>query len=121
MKKWNMASLPPIIFLLLIISHSSLISQTQFQRTIGGTGNDYAFSIIQTTDVGYAVAGGTESFGFGPPHDFYIVKLDPDGLLQWSRTVGGTDYDGPQSIIQATDGGYAVAGVTLSFGAGFWD
>jgi type IX secretion system substrate protein/beta-propeller uncharacterized protein DUF5122 len=107
-----------IIFLMLIVSHSSLISQSQFQRTIGGAGDEYAFSIIQTTDGSYVVAGVTYSFGAGSG-DMYIVKLDASGTLQWPRTVGGPGYEAAEPIIQTADGGYAVAGVTTSFGGGY--
>jgi hypothetical protein len=48
----------------------------------------------------------------------YIVKLDGSGTLQWSKTLGGTEEDVAQSIIQTTDGGYIAAGYTNSFGAG---
>ena len=88
----------------------------QWNKTVGGTGNEHAYSIVQTTDGGYAVAGGTDSFGAGGI-DMYIVKLDGSGTLQWTRTVGGTGNDVANSIIQTTDGGYAVAGYTLFFGA----
>src|SRR4030095_12871781 len=90
-------------------------AQTQFQVTIGGTANDYAASIIQTADGGYAVAGATQSFGAGD-YDMYIVKLDAGGTLQWRRTAGGTFEDQAFSIIQTTDGGFAVAG----FNPAFW-
>lgn len=94
-------------------------AQTQFQRTIGGTDQDYALSIIQTADGGYAAAGYTHSFGAGI-NDMYIVKLTGSGNLQWSKTVGGISYDVAYSIIQTTDGGYVVAGLTY-FGAGYSD
>src|SRR2546422_152357 len=106
-----------LIFALYSLNCVFCEAQTQFQRTIGGTINDYAQSIIQTIDGGYAVAGETNSFGAGSA-DCYIVKLDGSGTVQWSRTVGGTGIDYAYSTIQATDGGYAVAGFTLSFGAG---
>ncbi len=89
----------------------------QWTRTLGGTGDDNANSIIQTTDAGFVVAGYTNSFGAGN-YDMYIVKLNSGGTLQWSRTVGGTGDDQTQSIIKTTDGGFAVAGYTTSFGAG---
>jgi hypothetical protein len=92
----------------------------QWSKTIGGTGSDVVFSIIQTSDGGYAGAGWTNSFGAGGI-DMYIVKLDAVGNLQWSKTVGGTDFDYAYSIIQTTDGGYAVAGKTVSYGAGGYD
>src|SRR5438105_15056465 len=86
-------------------------AQTQFQIAIGGTGN--AKSIIQTADGGYAVAG------YGS--DMCIVKLDANGTMQWSKTVGGTSDEIAYSIIQTTDGGYIVRGVTFSLGAGSQD
>ena len=93
---------------------------TQWSRTVGGTVNEYAYSIIQTTDGGYAVAGYTAPFGAGNT-DSYIVKLDGTGTLQWTRIAGGTVDDFAYSIIQTTDGGYAIAGYTSSFGAGSRD
>jgi hypothetical protein len=83
-----------LYFILLFTNCSLLIvnAQTQFQRTLGGTGDDYAISIIQTTDGGYAMAGYTDSFGAGGD-DFYIVKLDHSGMIQWSKTIGGTGDD----------------------------
>jgi hypothetical protein len=89
----------------------------QWTRTIGGGNGDFGHSIIQTSDGGYAVAGETNSFGAGD-YDVYVVKLDGSGNIQWTRTIGGGDEDVGRSIIQTTDGGYAVAGETKSFGAG---
>ncbi len=94
----------------------------QWTKTIGGAGNDVGYSIIQTSDGGYAIAGITGSFGAGGS-DFYVVKLDSAGNLQWTRTIGGTsnEWEVPLSIIQTSDGGYAIAGSTDSFGAGSRD
>lgn len=95
----------------------------QLYRYIGGTGNDFAWSIIQTTDGGYAVAGGTNSYGGvgGGFTDLYIVKINPDGSILWTRTLGGTGNEQARSIIQTTDGGYALIGYTNSYGAGNYD
>jgi hypothetical protein len=109
------------VVLLLFISYQSLlISQSQFQRIIGGTSLDFPYCIIQTTGGGYVLAGHTNSFGAGN-RDIYIVKLDAGGTLLWSRTVGGANLEEAFSIIQTTDGGFAVPGQTNSFGAGFLD
>ncbi|MEO0192088.1 MAG: hypothetical protein ABIM46_04835, partial [candidate division WOR-3 bacterium] len=89
-------------------------------RTFGGTGYDDASSITQTSDGGYAVAGHTDGFGAGN-FDILVIKLNPNGSLAWARTFGGTGYDDAPSIIQTSDGGYAVAGYTVSFGAGNFD
>jgi hypothetical protein len=89
-------------------------------KAIGGSEWDGAYSIIQSSDGGYVVAGWTISFGAGGS-DFYVVKLDSGGNVQWTKTIGGSHDDYAYSIIQSSDGGYAVAGWTYSFGAGSWD
>jgi uncharacterized delta-60 repeat protein len=91
-----------------------------FAKTIGGSYDDVAYSIIQSSDGGYVVAGRTESFGAGS-RDFYVVKLDSSGNVLWTKTIGGSSEDRANSIIQSSDGGYVVAGWTKSFGAGDYD
>jgi hypothetical protein len=89
-------------------------------KTIGGNYYDYAYSITQSSDGGYVVAGYTDSFGAGSA-DFYVVKLDSSGNVMWTKTIGGSNSDYAYSIIQSSDGGYVVAGYTWSFGAGWSD
>jgi len=89
----------------------------QWNKTIGGTGDDRGYSLIQTSDSGYAIAGITESFGAGKK-DVYVVKLDANANLQWTKTIGGPASEEGNSLIQTSDGGYAIAGITESFGAG---
>ena len=60
----------------------------QWYRTAGTPGYDYAISIKQTTDGGYVLFGSTDYFGVGYT-DYLIVKLDANGSLQWSKTIGG--------------------------------
>jgi hypothetical protein len=94
----------------------------EWNKAYGGTTYDYAYSVIQTSDGGYAVSGRTESFGVGND-DFWLVKADVAGNMQWNKTYGGTNYDYAFSMVQTSDGGYALAGPTGSFGAGgsdFW-
>jgi uncharacterized delta-60 repeat protein len=91
-----------------------------WQKTYGGTDNDYAHSIQQTSDGGYIVAGDTYSFVAGS-YDFWVLKLNSDGTVVWQKTYGGTDNDYAHSIQQTSDGGYIVAGYTWSFGAGSYD
>jgi predicted secreted protein len=89
----------------------------QWSQTYGGASDDFAYSMVQTVDGGYAIVGGTRSFGAGQS-DFWLVKTDALGNEQWNRTYGGTGEDWPLSVIKTNDGGYAIAGSTLSFGAG---
>jgi DNA replication initiation complex subunit (GINS family) len=92
----------------------------QWTKTIGEKERDRGNSLIQTSDGGYAIAGLTQSFGAGEA-DIYVIKLDANGNLQWTKTIGGLGYDGGTSLIQTPDGGYVIAGVTSSFGAGEGD
>ena len=101
------------VYILKLNSDGSLA----WQKTFGGVLDDFAYSIQQTTDSGYIVAGYTNSFGAGYD-DVYVLKLNSDGSLAWQKTFGGTYYDGAYSIQQTTDGGYIVAGYTKSFRAG---
>ncbi|MGC8894417.1 MAG: hypothetical protein ACP5QG_06180, partial [candidate division WOR-3 bacterium] len=93
------------------LTTNMLLAQGLFARTFGGTDLDYARSITQTSDGGYAVAGETYSFGAGW-EDFLVLKLAGDGSLSWARTFGGASTDRAFSITQTSDGGYAVAGET---------
>ena len=94
----------------------------QWQKTYGGSKEDEAVSIQETLDGGYIVAGETQSFGAGD-WDLWILKLDAAGAIQWQKTYGGPGVDkcSADPIVQTTDGGYVVTGLTESFGAGGTD
>jgi hypothetical protein len=87
----------------------SAASAQQWAKAYGGPEDDYAKSIQQTFDGGYIVAGNTRSFGAGA-QDFWVLKLDGSGNLQWQKTYGRKNDDWANSIQQTTDGGYVVAG-----------
>ncbi|MFQ5343267.1 MAG: hypothetical protein ACE5F6_17140 [Anaerolineae bacterium] len=89
----------------------------EWQKTYGGTGDEYIIDIKQTGDGGYIGAGWTTSFGAGQM-DFWVLKLDANGNIEWEKTYGGTRREQGWSVEPTTDGGYIVAGGTLSFGAG---
>ncbi|MBE0433655.1 choice-of-anchor D domain-containing protein [candidate division WOR-3 bacterium] len=93
---------------------------TLWTKTYGGAGADYGYSVQQTADYGYIVAGYTNSFGAGNS-DYYLVKTDANGDMLWAKTYGGTDADYGYSVQQTADYGYIVAGYTMSFGAGMSD
>jgi len=91
-----------------------------WNMTYGGTGEDFAYALVQTGDGGYALAGNTASFGVGGD-DFWLIKTNATGNMQWNKTHGGTSDDGASALVQTGDGGYALAGWTTSFGAGDYD
>jgi predicted secreted protein len=91
----------------------------QWSKTFGGLVYDSGYSVVQTNDGGYALAGYTASFGSS--YDFWLVKTDTNGNLIWAKTYGGTSDDYAYSVVQTNDGGYALAGYTNSIGAGSSD
>jgi arginine repressor len=103
------------IFLIKTDANGNII----WAKTYGGGGNDFAYSVQQTLDGGYIVAGDTRSFGAGN-EDIFLIKTDASGNIIWAKTYGGTSRDVAYSVQQTSDGGYIVAGRTDSFGAG-WD
>jgi hypothetical protein len=104
------------IWILMVDSVGNLI----WERTFGGTNNDRIASIVQTSDGGYAFCGTTTSsdgdvksvYLSGP--DIWIGGLSPQGDLLWQETLGGTDMDFGQSIIQTDDRGFILLGETKS-------
>ena len=85
----------------------------EWNQTYGGVDQDIAWSLIQTSDEGFALAGDTLSFGAGD-HDFWLVKTDSSGNMEWNQTFGKEDYDFAYSIVESIDGGYALAGISRS-------
>ena len=95
-----------------------------WKQCYGGANDEKAFEIIQTSDGGYAVAGYTASNNGGMiqnhhdttfvNYDYWVIKLDNTGNLQWSKCYGGTSNDYGNSIVAAPGGGYFVAGSSRS-------
>jgi hypothetical protein len=101
----------------LYLIKTTATGDTLWTKTYGGTGYDYGYSVQQTTDGGFIVAGATSSFGAGN-RDLYLVKTTATGDTLWTKTYGGTGYDYGYSVQQTSDGGFIIAGETSSFGAG---
>jgi hypothetical protein len=91
----------------------------QWQRSYGGSLNDEATEVVQTNDGGYIVSGTTVSDdgdvgtnnGF---NEFWVLKLDSLGLVQWKNTYGGSNHDDALALESTMDGGYIMAGFTMS-------
>jgi hypothetical protein len=94
--------------------------QVEWEKTFGGRGDDWGRSVQQTSDGGYIIVGSTESYGSGG-RDVYLIKVDANGNMQWSKTFGGRRDDGGYSVQQTRDGGYIIVGYTTSYGAGSYD
>ncbi|NQS98928.1 MAG: T9SS type A sorting domain-containing protein [candidate division Zixibacteria bacterium] len=90
---------------------TNINGDTVWTCTYGGNQYDSGWSVQQTTDGGYIIAGCTNSYGAGMT-DVYLIKTDADGDTIWTRTYGGSDCDGGYSVQQTYDGGYIIAGMT---------
>ena len=103
----------------------------QWQRTIGGSGQELLQSVVPTSDGGYLLAGSSSSArseklaagqpdpfgkseaGFGSL-DYWAVKLDPEGKIEWQKVFGGQYADQLRSAVQTRDGGYLLGGSSNS-------
>ena len=90
-----------------------------WQNCLGGSSWDYAYSIQQTNDEGYIVAGNTFSddgdvSGNHGSYDYWIVKLNSSGEMMWQKCLGGSTSDEAREIHQTADGGYIVSGYSMS-------
>ena len=93
----------------------------EWQNTIGGSSGDYLLSIQQTFDGGYILGGYSNSGISGDKaeslygiYDYWIVKLNSSGNIQWQNTIGGSEFDYLYSIQQTADGGYILGGYSDS-------
>jgi len=101
----------------------SVTGVIEWQRSFGGSGSDRAYCISQTIDGGYIIAGETDSmegdlFDNHGSGDFWVLKLNSFGEIQWQKALGGIGIDQALCISQASDGGYVVIGTTGSGNSG---
>ncbi len=104
----------------------------QWQRCLGGIGEEFPGGLAQTSDGGYVFCG-SASFDNGDVSgchgysDYWVVKLDSTGVMQWQRCLGGSSNDAANSIVSTTDGGCLVFGEAssndgdVSANYGSWD
>ena len=113
-------------YLLAALLFSGLVATAYFGKvqaakmwtqTHGGTDDEYGYSVVETDDGGYTIAGETFSFGAGSS-DVWLIRINATGNAQWNQTYGGPSLDNGLSVVETSDGGYMVAGYTASFGAG---
>ena len=93
---------------------------TEVISTFGGARNDNAQAVVSTSDGGFAVLGFTQSNDGdisdkqNESYDFWLLKFNSNAELQWSKTYGGSDDDRGYSLLQTSDGGFAMLGYTAS-------
>ncbi len=97
--------------------------EKDWERTFGGADYEDGNSVQQTSDGGYVIVGDAI---VSPWHmladwDVWLIKTDATGSKLWDRTFGGPKWEFGHSVQQTPDGGYVIAGMTQSFGAGGQD
>jgi len=92
---------------------------TLWTKTYGGANNDGGYSVQECSSGGFIIAGNTKSFGSGY-FDVYLIRTDSLGDTLWTRTYGGTDYDGGSSVQECASGGFIIAGYTTD-SYGYYD
>jgi hypothetical protein len=88
---------------------------TLWTKSIGTTNWDFFYDVTTTYDNGFVLAGGTYGIGNGD-EDVWFVKLDANGVIQWSRTYGGIKQDEARGVIETSDSLLAACGFTCSLG-----
>lgn len=91
----------------------------QWSKALGGTGVDFAMSVEKTSDGGYILGANSSSTdgqvtGNHGNSDYWIVKLDQNGNIQWQNSYGGTGSEKCCYAGQTSDGGYYAIGWTKS-------
>ena len=96
------------------------VGEVEWVRNFGGSGEETAQAVITTSDGGYAILGFSNSMDgdiIGKTtavNDYWLLKLDAAGNLEWNKTYGGSKDDRGQSLAQTIDGGYILTGYAMS-------
>jgi hypothetical protein len=89
----------------------------EWNQTYGGTNYDQAYGLVESShDGGFVLAGVKSTSRYTESQDFWLVKTDVFGNMEWNQTYGGTDFERATCLVEISDGGYALAGPTWSFG-----
>ncbi|MBL7914952.1 MAG: T9SS type A sorting domain-containing protein [Bacteroidia bacterium] len=97
------------------------VGNVEWDNTIGGIGTDLLVSVKPTIDGGFICGGYSDSDTSSDKSelsqggdDYWVVKLNSTGQIEWENTIGGTNDDNLYDIIHTTDGGYLCGGLSKS-------
>lgn len=124
---WKTRFLQVLIWMLLCQLSQSSFAQplVEWSKTFSATSQDLLTTVKQTSDGGY-IAGGrsnsTISSDKSQPSrgrfDYWVVKVAADGSKQWDKTFGGDNEEVLAEVFQTADGGYLLAGNSISNASG---
>jgi hypothetical protein len=109
---WPVNRWPKQVFILKIDEDGNEI----WHKMYGGTNDETLEQLIKVNE-GYVFTGYTSSYGNGE-WDAWLVKIDENGNEIWNRTYGGSNTDEARCVAATEDGGFIIAGATMSYGNG---
>ncbi|MBC7776111.1 MAG: hypothetical protein H7246_11810, partial [Phycisphaerae bacterium] len=114
-----MKKITTLLFLTLLAYQGFAQIAIEWQKQLGGSKEDLATTIIQTSDGGILAFGESYSIdgdasGLHGFSDIWVVKMDPNGVIEWQRMYGGSYGEFGRSILQTKDGGYIFSGLAYS-------
>jgi len=118
-KRWFLG-IPVLVGVLGLAAAAAQPPTLLWTHTYGGASLEKGYAVKELPDGGFIFSGETQSFGAGS-YDFYLVRTDAQGDTVWTRTYGGTGYEFGYGVSTAPNGGFLLAGMTTSFGAGARD
>lgn len=87
-----------------------------WEKTYNGNGYEFGASMVKTSDGGFAITGITDSKGAGY-HDIYLLCTNSSGDMLWDHTYGGNNIDQGYGLVQMSDGGFSMTGLTNTGGS----
>ena len=94
--------------------HLDASGNVTWNQNYGGANWEDAYSVVQSADSGYFIAGCSDTYTHGG-NDFYVCKLSSVGVVEWDKYLGGTLDDVCLSASQTADGGFVIGGMSMSF------
>ena len=116
-----LAMLKQIFILLALLTTASNLQaqEIEWKNNFGGSGDDGARHVVETTDGAYIIVGESDSNDFDVSEnkgssDLWLFKIDTDGNIIWERSYGGSSFDGAYHILASNDGNYIIAANVIS-------
>lgn len=120
-ENFNQVNCRILCFLFFASLFGNVDAQATWRMAYGAYGPEEGRSVKIANDGNFVIAGSTGSFGSGTS-DIYLIKLDGDGVVLWTRTIGGPMIEQANDLVQLSDGGWLIVGSTNDFsGAGGYD
>jgi hypothetical protein len=101
----------------LFLAKTDMSGNLEWSHSFGGLDRDVGYTVTECYEGGFAVAGSTHSYGEGSS-DLWLLRTNGTGHPIWNQSYGGIGWDECFNLVECHDGGFAIAGETLSFGGG---